>query len=97
MSVVCRLAIIVMVGVSIGACIVVSFMWFLVEEVIRRIPMVIVLFLCEGSAVVITEETVVVLILSIVVVLIEHVIMTVRVIAMEIGLVRIEAVVTGVG
>ena len=86
-----------MVGVSIGACIAVSFMWFLVEEVIRRIPMVIVLFLCEESVVVITEETVVVLILSIVVVLIEHVIMAVRVIAMEIGLVRIEAVVTGVG
>ena len=72
-------------------------MWFLVEEVIRRIPMVIVLFLCEGSVVVITKEIVLVLILSVVVFLIEHVIMTKRVITMEIGRMRVDFVGTGVG
>ena len=89
-------AIIVMVQITIGAGVVIIFAGFLVEEIIRRIPMMAVGFLCKVSVVVIFEEVFIMVIWVIVVVLVEHVIMTVGFITVGIRSVGVKTAILGV-
>ena len=69
------------------------FVRLLVEEVIGRIPRVVVGFLCEVSIVLILKEVILMLICVVVVIMVKHVGMTVGVVAVGIRSVGVKTVI----